>query len=474
MKRLYSILFILLPAVAGLNSSAQDQDLYKVTRLSFNSPVFNEISPVVVHDGLLFCSDRRSSGITDRTSYDGRRLFNIYLAGRKDTAAWDIPTVINTGRNELFNNGPLAVAPDGKTLYFTSEIETGEPARNRKFRNHSGIFIGDIAGNELKSIRPFRFNNSSYDIGQPSLSSDGKYMFFASDMPGGQGGSDIYYCEFINGEWSEPVNAGAQVNSAGRENYPYLHQSGKLYFSSDRSGGAGGLDIYVSQGINGSWGEPVRLPEPVNSSRDDFAFIAMPDLERGYFASNRRRSDDIYEFRTTIIRRTSCDSLQQNDYCYEFEEENALKYDSIPFRYQWRFGDGDTATGRIVQHCFKSPGSYLVQLDVVNLVTGKITVNEKSENLMVQAIEQPYITSEDRVALGREIKLSAAETNLPGWDIARYYWNFGDATIAVGQEVSKKYTNPGTYNIQLIVTTKAEPGGMVREACVSRNITIIP
>jgi hypothetical protein len=472
MKRLLIIIFVLI-TLFRIDSTAQEAPMYKVTRLSFNSSGFNEISPVIIQDGLLFCSDRRFSGITDRTSYDGRRLFNIFFAKQKDSLDWNKPQEIITDRSELFNNGPLSVAPDGKTVYFTSEIETGELAKSRRFRNRSGIFIADLTGQELKSIRPFRYNNPDYDLGQPSVSSDGRYLFLASDMPGGQGGSDIYYCEFINGEWSSPVNAGQQVNSAGTENYPYLNPGGKLYFTSDRPGGAGGLDVYYSVVSNGIWGNPVRLPEPVNSSSDDFAFVAAPDLEKGYFSSNRRRNDDIYEFVTTIIRKTSCDSLRENNYCYEFAEQNALKYDSIPFRYEWRFGDGDKATGQVVQHCFSSPGTYLVQLDVVNLVTNKITVNEKSETLVVQAIEQPFISCADTALVSTGLQLSADSTNLPGWDISRFYWNFGDETIAVGKNVSKTYLNPGIYNIQLIVSTKAGSGGVIREACVSKNILIL-
>jgi len=474
MRRSLFILFTLFAAIGCQESAGQSQGSFEIKRLSFNTSVFNEISPVIVRNGLLFCSDRRFSGITDRTSYDGRRLFNVFFSGRKDTLEWGRPVEIVNERSELFNNGPLTVSPDGRTVYFTSEIETGEKAKSRKFRNRSGIFIADLAGQEMKSIRPFRYNDPAYDVAQPSVSSDGRYLLFASDMPGGEGGSDIYYCENINGEWGSPVNAGPHINSPGRENYPYLHTDGRLYFSSDRPGGRGGLDIYYSTGSPGSWDNPVRLPEPVNSSSDDFAFVAMPDLETGYFASNRRRSDDIYEFVNTVIRRASCDALQENNYCYELEEANALKYDSIPFRYQWKFGDGDTAIGRTVQHCFRGPGTYIVQLDVVNLITGEITVNEKSEELVIQDIEQPYITSADTARVNAEINFSGAATNLPGWEISKYYWNFGDETIAIGEKAGKTFMNPGTYNVQLIITAKPGPDGAVREACVSKNIIIQP
>ena len=197
----------------------------------------------------------------------------------------------------------------------------------------------------------------------------GNTSFFASDMPGGQGGSDLYYCELINGEWAVPVNLGPKVNSSGSENYPYMHQSGKLYFTSDRPGGIGKLDVYFTLLNNGFWEDPVLLPEPINSTSDDFAFVAESNLQKGYFSSNRRKDDEIYQFVSTIIRKASCDTLVENNYCYRFFEENAIKYDTMPFRYEWKFGDGNSATGPDVVHCFNGPGTYIVQLDVVNLIT---------------------------------------------------------------------------------------------------------
>jgi hypothetical protein len=474
MKRnIYIIILIISLTQIPVNLRAQESPVYKVSRLSFNSSIFNEISPVIVKDGLVFCSDRRFSGIKDRTAFDGRRLYNFYIVERKDTSGWKRPKEFKSERSSLFNNGPLCFAPDGKTVYFTSEIETGSPSKSRSFKNRSGIFIGDISGMELVSIRPFKYNDPEFSLGQPSISQDGKYLFFASDMPGGQGGSDIYFCELINGEWSTPVNLGPVVNSKGVENYPYMHPSGKLYFTSDRTGGLGGLDVYYTILNYGNWENPVLLPEPINSSSDDFAFVAKTDLQAGYFTSNRRKNDDIYEFSFAIIRKSSCGPLEENNFCYEFLEENAMRYDTIPFRFEWKFGDGNKGVGRIVEHCYPGPGSYLVQLDVVNLITNEISYNEKSNLLEVRVIEQPYISAPGVADAGKMIRFSADSTNLPGWKIAQYYWNFGDETISIGKEVEKAYKTPGTYNIQLIVSTEPEPGGMIREACISKNITIV-
>jgi chitodextrinase len=253
-----------------------------------------------------------------------------------------------------------------------------------------------------------------------------------------------------------------------------MHPSGRLYFTSDRPGGFGKLDVYYTALSNGLWDEPVLLPEPINSASDDFAFVAEADLQKGYFSSNRLKEDDIFEFRSTIRRIESCDTLADNNYCYRFFEENAVKYDTMPFRYEWKFGDGNKGIGPVVEHCFKGPGTYTVQLDVVNLVTKEVTYNEKSETVVVTEIEQPYISAPDRVETNQKITLSADSTNLPGWKISQYYWNFGDETIAVGKEVPKNYIKPGTYNIQLIVTAEPEPGANVREACISKNIIVFP
>lgn len=472
MKRGLSIILILFVVLAENMLKAQEKSPFEVRRLPINLSGFSEISPVIIKDGILFCSDRRLSGVTDRTSFDNRRLYSIYVAERKDSSEWHKPGAVKSERSSQFNTGPLSIAPDQVTVFFTSEIETGVPSRSRKFRNRSGIFTARLEGLQLNSIEPFKYNSLEYDIGQPSVSDDGRFLFFASDMPGGLGGSDIYFCESVNGEWSEPVNLGSKVNSPETDNYPCIHPSGKLYFTSNRPGGLGGLDVYYSDNIDGVWETPVRLHEPVNSNSDDFAFVAYPDLQKGYFSSNRRRNDDIYEFTTTIIRKASCNPLEINNYCYEFVEENAVKYDSMPFRFEWKFGDGNKAMGRIVEHCYAGPGKYLVQLDVTNLVTNEVKLNEKSEMLLIEDVEQPYISCPETAYAGSVIRFSADSTNLPGWDISQYYWNFGDETISIGKNVEKSFTRPGTYNVQLIISTKPEQGGMAREACVSRNIII--
>ncbi len=460
--------------ISGFGTNqGQQPSVYRITRMSFNDPVFSEISPVIVKDGIVFCSDRRFSSLRDRKSFEGNRIYNIYMAQRKDTSEYTRPVMLKSERSELFNNGPLSFAPDGKTVFFTSEVETGAVTRKRTYKNHSGIFTAELSNNELVSLVAFPYNSDGYNIAQPSVSADGRYLYFASDMPGGQGGSDIYFSEKLSGQWSKPVNLGPVINTPATENFPFIHPSGRLYFSSDRTGGPGRLDVYYTSFTSGKWDDPVLVPEPVNSAADDFAFVAGDDLQEGFFSSNRRTNDDIYRFASTIIRKSVCDTLVENNYCYELIEENAIKFDTMPFRYEWKYGDGNKGIGPSVIYCYPGPGNYLIQLDVVNLITGEVMYNEKTYNLEITDVEQPYITADNKGIAGAGITFSAEKTNLPGWKIARYYWNFGDETVATGAEVRKTFMKPGTYNVQLIVTAEPDPGGITREACVCRNIEIL-
>ena len=351
-RTLIFIAAVLVVPYLSFAAYGQLPSVYEVKKMPFNSDLFSDISPLIVKEGILFCSDKRFSVIKDRTAFDGHRLYNLYLAAGKDSTGWSAPAEIKSERNFLFNVGPSALAADGQTIYFTSEIETGKAAKKRKFKNHSGIFIARLSGRTIVSLQPFKYNNPEYNIGQPSVSSDGKYLFFASDMPGGQGGSDIYYCESVNGEWSGPKNLGPGVNTAGAENYPSIQSEGRLYFTSDRTGGYGKLDIYFTSMSDRKWDDPILLPEPINSTYDDFALKADDNLQKGYFTSNRDKSDDIYRFESAIIRKTTCPALLENSYCYRFSEENSAKLDTIPFRYDWRFGDGKEASGVIVEHCY--------------------------------------------------------------------------------------------------------------------------
>jgi len=448
-------------------------EVYPVPAVSSGS---DEMAPVILSDGILFCSNRKVNPFLTKKNLEGVRLYELYFAPFDDNGEPGEPVRFASDLGKDINIGPASVAPDGKTIYFTRNYIVGRKVKKNE-SNKLGIFKATRNGSQLRDIQPFEYNDPASNFSYPYVSADGRYLFFCSDMPGTMGKYDIYMCENVDGKWSSPVNLGDKVNSADAEINPFLHSSGRLYFASDRPGGHGGLDIWFTTLAFGSWAKPVVLDDPINSESDDFAFYAVQGGLEGYFATNRRKhNDDIYRFATTIIRWSVCDTLRKNNYCYEFIEENALKNDSmdVRFRWEWNFGDGTKAEGVTAEHCYGGPGVYDVSLDIVNLITGGIEKRQASYELAITDVEQPVIVSPDTIMAGENLLLNAGESYLPGMDIARYYWNFGDETVSTGLEVSKTYTLPGSYNIQLIVSSKPGAGGVVREVCVCKDIEVIP
>ena len=142
--------------------------------------------------------------------------------------------------------------------------------------------------------------DSISSFAHPSLSSDGKVLYFSSDMKGGYGGKDIWFIKKIQrDEWSDPINLGDQINTNGNELFPFIHSDGSLYFSSDGHLGMGGLDIFKAEfDLENNLRSVVNMNSPINSSNDDFGIIFEDDNERGYLSSNRvgSKGDDIYSF----------------------------------------------------------------------------------------------------------------------------------------------------------------------------------
>lgn len=155
-------------------------------------------------------------------------------------------------------------------------------------------------GKWQKKTEEIPLTNLNYSIAHPSISLDGKRFFFASDLPGGQGGMDLYVSEIKNGVMSPPRNLGAQINTAGNELFPYVDRENRLYFTSDGHPGLGGYDIFIAIPLDTGYSPPFNMGYPLNTSADDFSLVIMDNQRTGYLASNRpggKGEDDIYAFR---------------------------------------------------------------------------------------------------------------------------------------------------------------------------------
>ncbi|WP_090622535.1 OmpA family protein [Parapedobacter indicus] len=242
--------------------------------------------------------------------WTGNSFLRVYTADRGADNGLSNAVIADEGINNVpYHIGPVAADAAGTTLYVTRTYPGKEGSvtreERRKYRTHKlELYIYTQGDGGSWKATPFPYNKvEEYSVGHAALSRDGSILYFVSDMPGGQGGTDIWYSERQgDGSWGAPVNAGEQINSSGNELFPNIGPDGRLYYSSDGFAGMGGLDVFEATGSNQQWAAPRNLRFPVNSPGDDFAYLLTYEGEEGlagYLSSNRkggRGSDDIYSF----------------------------------------------------------------------------------------------------------------------------------------------------------------------------------
>jgi len=261
----------------------------------------SDFSPAIYRNGIVFTSDRNNSGQKDK--WTGKGLLKLYFAERSSadptyfTQAIGFDDAINDGLT-----GPACFSKNQDTIYF-SRVEMTKSKKGTPFNQEAvvrnKIYSAVMKNGHWEDITPFYLNSDSFSVTHPSLSRDGSRLFFSSDMPGGYGNSDIYYCKREGTKWGKPINAGPNINTMCREGFPSLDSAGNLYFSSEGYSGSGGLNICVSRYENGEYEKALPLKYPFNSSGDDFGLTFLKDQKSGYFSSNRydgNDDDDIYYF----------------------------------------------------------------------------------------------------------------------------------------------------------------------------------
>ena len=271
---------------------------------SLNSPE-SDFGPAFFANGFTFSSDRGYIDIDEKTyGWTGRKYLNILFA--KPVNPGDFfgeyrkPVMMKNLFNQSYHDGPVAFAGDS-IAYFTRSFRDRNAKRIENVKtNFLKIYSTRRLYGEWQKLIPFHLNSLNYSVGHPTLSQDGNQLYFASDMPGGMGGVDLWYCyQEING-WSKPVNLGPKINTTGNEMFPSLRNDGCLFFASDGHPGYGGLDIFCSEPEKKGFKSPQNLMAPINSSFDDFSITWIPGTPYGLFASNRPGGlglDDIYAFK---------------------------------------------------------------------------------------------------------------------------------------------------------------------------------
>ncbi len=323
---------------------AKNSDIFNVEILSangINTPAL-EFSPVYYRDGLVFIyANPKRNKVRDKEINSAP--FGLYYApfdenGMPINAQIFSQTIISD-----FHLGPASFNKAQDKLFFSrndlpsspipnpSNKKTGSKKSKEPTRTVQKLYQADLGPEDWINIQLLPFNSDSFFIFHPSISNDGKRIYFASNMPGGFGETDIYYVEKIANDWSPPINAGSEVNSTGKEAYPFIHPNGDLYFASNGHSGMGGFDIFVSRPLGRKWGLPINLGAPINSRSDDFGVCISPNSHEGFFSSNRsggKGKDDIYKFKIKL--RDDLPYQQTQIICLDKQDRKRL--DSVELR----------------------------------------------------------------------------------------------------------------------------------------------
>ena len=269
------------------------ENRFEVSKLSVNSDR-SDFGAVLYDDILYFASARNESNKI--YGWNNEPYLDIYQSSYNADGSYSDPISVNE-LNSRFHEGPLTMTKDGTVVYFSSESfkdKLFEKDKTHKLKfGQVNLYKAVKENGKWSNIIPLPFNSKSYSAGNPSIDKDGKVLYFASNMPGSIGGTDIWKVT-VNGDgtFGIPENLGNKINTVGDENFPFVTDDSILYFSSNGLTGFGSLDVF-SVDLNKDL-EPNNLGKPVNTEKDDFAFTFNTDKNIGFVSSNRSGKDHIY------------------------------------------------------------------------------------------------------------------------------------------------------------------------------------
>lgn len=470
-KDLYQVRLKYLIYIIAISFNINAQVIsFKVAPANISSVGNDEFGPVFYKNSLVFCSNAVSSSPISVTSNSGK-LFNLMQAKQKDSLSWRSPNLFSKELTTILNEGPATFNAEGTKVFYVRNTEVeGKLKKINRPSNKLGIFSAEWVDGKWGNIQPFPYNSEDYSLGTPFLSHNGKRIYFASDMPGGFGGNDLYYSEWANDQWQKPVNLGSSVNTKGNESYPYEDADGRLFFASDGHKGFGGKDIYYVMPQNKGWSALVHLDRGINSDADDYGLVTDRNFQYGAFSTNRGKSEDIYTFITEIPQFVDCSQQKENQRCFSFYDERYV--DTLYLEYEWDFGNGVKKYGLRVDHCFEAGGKHEVTLNVIHHIADTNIVVSTDYNFEFVDAEQPYIAAPDIWVKGKNITLNGKQSNLPGMEIKGYVWNFAGEEVKRGIEQNYRFDKEGEYEVKLGLLGQKDSLGIIRKECVSKRIKI--
>jgi hypothetical protein len=440
----------------------EDSSLLSVFSLRCNSKS-PDYSPFVHGDHLYFVSGRPSQmGVVYTDAHNNTEITDVYVSTLKDPRKPGTPKPMDI--NTKLHEGPFCFNLRGDTMYFT-----GSDGKTTQLK----ILMTVKKNNKWTKPTALPFCGDTFAYCHPSLATDGRLFLSSNRKTGGH--MDVFWTRYSNGRWLEPVNAGRSVNTEYNELFPFAGRKGRLYFSSNRPGGIGKLDLYEVSADSLSE-KPVLLYPPLNSEADDFGIWTDSAGITGYVSSGRKThaGDDIFYFERSFpdFSRSSEPPVRTR-FCYSFyESTTASGGDTNILYYEWHFGDGSSARGLRSRHCYTAPGTYKVELLVVEKLSGLTDTSLASYRVEIPEQEKLRIAAPDSAGLNELVILDATASAIKDYSITAFYWSFGDGFYNRGSTVGHKFRKEGKYVVQLWVTARHRVSGAEEKFKTTRPITV--
>lgn len=381
---------------------------FRVNELSIPG-VVSAFGAVPYKKGLLITGEK-DMGPANANPWNDRSFMDLYYTEPNGASGWKEVEPIPGNVNGAYHDGPGVFGREGKSLYFTrSNYVQRRIQKDEGNTSHLKLFRATLdKDGKWADLHEFAFNEEKWSTGHPALSKDGRTLYFASDRPGGSGGSDIWMSTDNGSGWGQPVNLGPTVNTAGNELFPTVNGDA-LYFSSTGHQNMGGLDIFETHFQSGDWTKPTNMKAPINTSMDDHSFVLDSTGQAGYLSSDRSGIDHIYAFHMVDVQFTLQAVVEDSEGGYLTPTEFVLTNLAT---------DEDVVLEAGADGRFRTPldrnTPYELRARKEGWITGNSAVSTKG---LTHSVELKTVVRLDPVRIGSPIVVNNIYYDYDKWDI---------------------------------------------------------